>query len=147
MLAPSGCLIPTPNPGHSTGDLAAGPWLCRHHPSLWPQAGCEESLSGVFSGLFVSAPQCSQQELHGMAIRFLPNTQEWGEERCSLFLAGLFYIKIVTFRLELPTSWHVFKKIWEFPGGRIFLSVNIDECVVRLSLAHATAILKAHIKV
>lgn len=93
----------------STGDLAAGPWLCRHL-SLWPQAGCEWSLSGAFSCLFVSSPQCSQQELHGMVIKFLPNTWEWGEERCGLFLAELFYIKIVTFRLLLPTSWHIFRR-------------------------------------
>lgn len=109
VLAPSGCLILTSDIGHTPlGIWQQGPGLCRH-PSLWPQAGCEWSLSGAFSCLFVSSPQCSQQELRGMVIRFLPNTWECGEGRCALFLAGLFYIKIVTFRLLLQTSWRMFR--------------------------------------
>ena len=44
---------------HSVGNFGLG-------------ACCERSLSDAFSCLFVSALQCSQQELHEMVIRFLP---------------------------------------------------------------------------
>lgn len=78
---------------HSVGNFGLG-------------ACCQWSLSGAFSCLFVSALQCSQQELHEMVIRFLPNT--WGGKKnaCSLFLAELFYTNIVTSRLLLLTAWH-----------------------------------------
>lgn len=72
-------------------------------------ACCEGYVPGAFSCLFVLALQCSQQELHEMVSRFLPNT--WGggklktnKKPCSLFLAELFYTKIVTSRFLLLTS-------------------------------------------